>query len=63
MTLMGFILATKYIKKRKLLLRGTLEEHVYRSRIPSIDLSAVKQDPLQHASLIKKLPGIIPLCH
>ena len=53
---MGFILATKYIKKRKLLLRGTLEEHVYRSRIPSIDLSAVKQDLLQHASLIKELP-------
>ena len=24
---MGFILATKYIKRRKLLLRGTLEEH------------------------------------
>ena len=60
---MGFILATKYIKKRKLLLRGTLEEHVYRSRIPSIDLSSDKQDPLQDTSLIKELPGIIPLCH
>ena len=53
---MGFILATKYIKKRKLLLRGTVEEHIYRSRIPAIDLSSIKQNLLQHSSLIKELP-------
>ena len=51
---MGFILATKYIKKRKLLLRGTLE-HVYRTRILAFDISSVKQDPLQYSSLIKEL--------